>query len=77
MGEIFGDLYGGEKDSVLSLDTRMCSYENLKVLSWLFFILIAQMKTVFEDKVDFLDGFIKKCMLEQCERVHSVCRPVR
>ena len=60
LGEIFGDLYGGEKDSVLSLDTSMCSYENLKVLSLSISSLIAQMKTVFEDKIDFLDGFINK-----------------
>ena len=77
LGEMFGDYYGGQEDSVLSIDISLCDPEKLKILFRLICSLVVQIKDVYGEKVEFLDDFLKTSGIKQCDRVHSVRRPIR
>ncbi len=77
LGDMFGDFYSGETNSVLGLDPSLCNRESLKKLSRLVLSLIIQLKNVFPDQADFLDDFIQKSTLDCEESIHLVCRPIR
>ena len=76
---MFGTMFGndGKDESVLDLDPNLCNPERLKILFRLICSLIVQMKDVYEEQSEFLDDFLQQSGIKQCDRVHSVCRPIR
>ena len=72
LGEMFGDYYGGQEDSVLSIDISLCDPEKLKILFRLICSLVVQIKDVYGEKVEFLDDFLKTSGIKQCSVLNQL-----